>query len=700
MRPIWEIALLLLLSICTVDSSAQNATTSLRGIVKDPSGAVVSGAIVTLLDYANGQKLVTITTDSGEYQLLQISPAKYAITVTASGFGDQAKEAELLVNQPATINFDLNLQTYAEIINVTATAQTLNVTDASLGNSTNNATIQALPSETRNVPDILSLQPGVIFLPPPSNPAMQDSRSGAVNGGRSDQGNITVDGIDDNDQVNGFAFTGVLRETQDSIEEFRVTTGLANAEAGRSSGAQISLITKSGSNELHGAVYWYNRPTFTVANDFFNKQAELNSGLPNRPGKLIRNIFGGDLGGPIIKKKLFFFTNYEGSRIAESAQQVRTVPTATYQSGVLKYQGTTANGGTEIQTLTAAQVAMLDAGCAVCHTAAYSPGPGPNPNALAYFKSMPAANGFNAGDGLNTGSYSFSSPNPKTLNTTIVRLDYIPFSTHHIFGRGNLQKDTTGGVEQFPGQGPSFVLIDNSKGMTFGDTWTIASNMVNDIRYGYIRQGFGNSGVGSGDYVDFRFLDTATAETRNTIVSVPVNNIVDNFTWSKKNHTIQIGGNWRLAQQNRTSNSTSFNSGTSNPSWLGGSPPDPSSLGLDPVDVGFGSSYQQAFANLVGVVPKVTNIYNYSVSSATTGTLLGDGTSIERHFKANEYEWYVQDSWRVLPNLNPDLRRPPDYSADALGDQRSAGRADHRHTLLVHATGGCRSKRPDIRTGP
>ena len=118
---------------------------------------------------------------------------------------------------------------------------------------------------------------------------------------------------------------------------------------------------------------------------------------------------------------------------------------------------------------------------------------------------MPAANGFNAGDGLNTGSYSFSSPNPKTLNTTIVRIDYLPSSKQRIFGRGSLQKDTTGGIEQFPAQGPSSVLIDNSKGMTFGDTWTISPTMVNDIRYGYVRQGFGNSGVGSGDYVDFRF---------------------------------------------------------------------------------------------------------------------------------------------------------------------------------------------------
>ena len=115
--------------------------------------------------------------------------------------------------------------------------------------------IQALPSETRNVPDLLSLQPGVLYLP-----NQGDSRSGAVNGGRSDQGNVTLDGVDDNDQVNGYAFNGVLRETQDSIEEFRVTTGDANADAGRSSGAQISMVTKSGTNKFHGAAYEYYRP--------------------------------------------------------------------------------------------------------------------------------------------------------------------------------------------------------------------------------------------------------------------------------------------------------------------------------------------------------------------------------------------------------------------------------------------------------
>lgn len=628
-------------------ASAQSANTSLRGSVKDPSGAVVPGAVIELSNAASGQKLTAKASGSGDYQLNQIPPATYTITVTAAGFGVQTKTAQLLVDQPATVNFSLTIQSGTEVIDVSATTATLDTSDAALGDAKNNDLIQALPSETRNVPDLLSLEPGVFFLPQTGDPAQQDSRSGSVNGGRSDQGNITLDGVDDNDQVRGLAFTGVLRETQDSIEEFRVTTGNANADAGRSSGAQVSLVTKSGTNRYHGAAYEYFRPSNTVANDWFNKKAQLGSGMANRPPKLIRNIFGGDVGGFIVKDKLFFFGNYEGQRQAESSIVTATTPTSAYQAGTLSYIA--ADGTT--QTITASQVARLDAGCTVCNTPAYSAAPGPNPNALAYFSSEPAANGTTAGDGLNTGSYTFSSPNPRTLNTSIVRLDYIPSSRHRIFGRGNLQKDFTGAVEQFPGQGPSSVLIDNTKGMTFGDTWTISSSIVNDIRYGYIRQGYGSSGVGKGDYVSFRFLSDATAQTRNEVNTVPVNNIVDNFNFTKGKHSLQIGGNWRLVHQNRSSDANSFASGSSNPSWLGGRPPQPTAIGLAAVGSAFSTSYARAYSNLVGNIPSVTNVYNYAVSSPTSGTLLADGAPIVRHFKSNELEFYAQDQWRATPKL-------------------------------------------------
>lgn len=635
--------LLCILSTVTL-SFGQIATTSLRGTIKDPSGALVPGAKVTITDPGSGTSLSRVADSSGSYVFAQIQPAKYTITVAAAGFGEQSKTAELLVNQPASIDFTLTVQTSTVTVDVSAEAQTLNVSDASLGNATQNATIQALPSEERNIPDLLSLQPGVMFLPAASIGA-NDPRSGAVNGGRSDQGNVTIDGIDDNDQVNGYAFTGVLRQTQDSIEEFRVVTGNSNADSGRSSGAQVSMVTKGGSNKFHGAAYEYNRNGLGTANDWFVKQGELNNGEPNVPGKLIRNIFGADLGGPLVKDRLFFFANWEALRRRESASVIRTVPTASYQQGQILYPSADDPNGNPV-TLAAADIAALDSGCQVCNTADYPNPPGPNPNSLALFNSFPAANGTAAGDGLNEGSYSFSSPNPFDENTYIAKFDFIPSDKHRIFVRGQLQKDTSGDVEQFPGQGPSVLRSSNNKGIIAGDAWTITQNLVNDIRYGFIRQGNSAAGVGKGDYIDFRFLSTPTSESRSTISSVPVNNLIDNLSWTKGNHSLQFGVNWRLVHQNHSSDANSYSNASTNPFWLSGNAP-----GADQVDGGFLNSYNIAFANMVGTVTERNDIINYKISSPTSGELLADGAAIDRHFKANELEGYAQDAWRIRPNL-------------------------------------------------
>jgi len=190
---------------------SQTATTSLRGTIKDPSGALLPGARITLTNNATGQSLTTTANESGQYVFPQVPPAKYTIVATSAGFGDQKKTAELLVSQPATIDFSLSIQANTTTVDVSAETQTLNTSDASLGNAVNNAQIQAIPSETRNVPDLLSLQPGVLYLTTPQQGSSGDSRTGAVNGARSDQGNVTLDGVDDNDQIGGLAFTGVLR---------------------------------------------------------------------------------------------------------------------------------------------------------------------------------------------------------------------------------------------------------------------------------------------------------------------------------------------------------------------------------------------------------------------------------------------------------------------------------------------------------
>src|SRR5215471_13394636 len=234
----WRFLSLGLILVVADTLFGQTALTSLRGSVTDPSGGVVPGAQVALDNKATGGHLLRTTDSSGEYSFFQIPPGRYTVTVTMAGFGTQSKEAELLVNQPATINFVLSVEESRTTVEVSTEAQTINVTDATIGNSVGNTTVEALPMEGRNVPDLLSLQPGVLYLGQKFNNISSanrdtDSRSGAVAGARSDQSNVTLDGIDNNDQRQGYAFTGVLRSTLDSLEEFRVITSNSGTENGR-----------------------------------------------------------------------------------------------------------------------------------------------------------------------------------------------------------------------------------------------------------------------------------------------------------------------------------------------------------------------------------------------------------------------------------------------------------------------------------
>ena len=641
-----------LISLHTSVIHGQQATTSLSGTITDASGALLPGATVTITRGATGETRKTTTSSGGLYRFQQLDPGTWTILVSATGFGNQTKVGELLVSNPANIDFKMTLESVAQTVDVTAETTTLNTSDATLGNAVNNATIQSLPMEDRNVPDLLSLQPGVLYLGHNVD-ADSDSRTGSVNGVRSDQGNVTMDGMDDNDQLNGYAFTGVLRETLDSVEEFRVTTGLANSDQGRSAGAQVNLVTKGGSNKFHGGLYEYNRNTQTAANDWFNKQSELASGLPNVPGQYIRNTFGGDLGGPFKRDKFFFFGNYEGSHIRENAQVERTTPFASLKAGNLVYL----NNGAAV-TLTPAQIAVMDPNCSANGTCPW--GPGDDPNILQVLQKYPTANGSALGDGLNLGSYSFSSKTPINLNTTIVRLDWDPIASHRIFVRGNLQDDTTAGILQFPGQPPSYLLKDNTKGITAGDTWSITNNLVNDFRYGFIRQGYSNAGQDCGAYVQLQFMSQPTAESCSTITHVPVNNFIDNVTWTHKNHTLAFGENLRIITNYQNSNATSYGFGSTNNQWLNtggsisgtGGSLDPDAFGYPTVDSGNQTSYDIAAGLVTGLVPFTQGQFNFHVNSdGQTGTAIPAGVSIARNYLSHEFEYYLQDSWRALPNL-------------------------------------------------
>jgi hypothetical protein len=266
---------------------AQTSTTSLQGTVTDPTGAAVANATVELVNVDSKTQRDVATDAQGEYRFQFLPPGSYTLTISAAGFARFEQHGlQLLVNTPATVNTQLRLGQTSQVVTVSEEPPALNLVDASIGDTFNETHVKQIPIEGRNVPDLLSLQPGVAYTGNrPDTDTTQDTRNGAVNGARSDQSNVTLDGIEVNDYATGAAFTSVLPVTLDSVQEFRVTTTNYNADEGQGSGAQVALITKSGSNRMHGSAYEYMRNTITSANDYLLKASELNAGLPNKPDK-------------------------------------------------------------------------------------------------------------------------------------------------------------------------------------------------------------------------------------------------------------------------------------------------------------------------------------------------------------------------------------------------------------------------------
>ena len=638
-------------------------TSQLNGSVTDPSGAAVSGAKITLTEPATGLQRTTMSNASGLYQFLDMAPGDYRLQVTATGFAPfLAAKVTLVVKTPATVPIRLQVAGATTSVTVEGEAPLINRTDASLGNTVEQDQIAELPIADRNVVQLLSLQPGVAYL---GNQLNQDTdtRSGAVNGMRSDQSNVTLDGIGVNDQNNGYAFTSVLNVPPDSVEEFRVTTANANADSGYSSGAQVALATKSGTNSFHGSAYEYNRNTVFSANDPFLKESQLSSGESNTAPKLLRNVFGVTAGGPIWKNRVFFFANYEGRRDAQGSSALRDVPSPTLRAGDLVYlcqrnkdgsldtadcPGGTVNGVSGVQpgyyALGPTQIKKMD-----------PLGIGPSAAVEALMQQYPAANE-NAGDGSNTLGYRFSSNADSEFNTYITRLDYHITSngSESLFVRGETQNFKEPGEQQFPGQPAATTVLDDSKGLTVGLTSLISPTLVNEFHWGLVRQAGKYGGTSPYPGVFLNGLDNLVSFQRSTIYSVPDNQLSDSLNWTRRNHTFEFGGDIFLIRNNRAGYGNSFSDVQTNAVYLntGGiantpSPLDPFGNGYPAVDGNFGPNYDSAATILMGIFPEGDGKYNF----AHDGAALPQGAPINRRYAINDYEFYGQDTWRMTPRL-------------------------------------------------
>lgn len=290
------------------------ATGALVGTVTDPSGAIVVGVEVNLSNPSTGVERSVITDTAGIYRFSLLPPGKYDLKFTAEGFRTQRQtEITIVVTETQRLDVIMQVGDRADTITVEADAELIQSETTTLGRVVGETSISNVPLSTRNYTQIVALSPGVISHVANAATLGRNSQDVWANGGRAIDNNYQQDGV----QINNFGsakagdwlgYSGIPIPNPDTIQEFKVQTSLYDATYGRGAGANVNVVTKSGSNEFHGNLFEFFRNDVLNANDFFLNR----NGLPKPVLK--QNQFGGTLGGPIVKSKLLFFTSYQGTR--------------------------------------------------------------------------------------------------------------------------------------------------------------------------------------------------------------------------------------------------------------------------------------------------------------------------------------------------------------------------------------------------
>ena len=303
---------------------AQQITGSIRGTVTDPSGAIVAGASVTARQTETGLSRTTTTDHAGAYLLLELPVGHYQLQVERTSFQTYIQQGiSLDVNESATIPVALKVGAESEKIQVDADADIIQAAVTSLGTVVSEREVLDLPLNGRNFTQLGLLQPGVVPLTPglaEAGGSLRASQAYAVNGQRPESNNFLIDGANNFNGVDG-GF--VLKPPVDAVTEFRILTHNANAEFGNSLGSTTNIITRSGTNQIHGAAWEFFRNDVFDATNFFAATTE----------PLKQNQFGASLGGPVRKDKSFLFGFYEGFRNHQGETQSSTVPSVAERSG-------------------------------------------------------------------------------------------------------------------------------------------------------------------------------------------------------------------------------------------------------------------------------------------------------------------------------------------------------------------------------
>jgi outer membrane receptor protein involved in Fe transport len=706
-------ALALLPCLASAASAQTSSTGGVSGRVVDSHGDAVAGAEVELRNAATGASRRQSSDGEGRYAFPSVEPGEYSLAAGMKGFR-RASISGLRVEVTKSYGCDVRLEAgdLAETVNVVAGGGAeLQKTDATVGAVVTSRALVGLPSLARDAVEFLTLQPGTS---PEAGDTDNGSRGGAVTGARTDQSTFTLDGIDvtENSTGGGAGFRLMIPVPVESVEEFRVAVSNPNASFGRASGGQVALVGRRGSNEFHGAGYWYHQGDGLNANSWTNNR----SGVPK--GDARDDRFGFRVGGPVRHDRAFFFVNYERRDFLRVFDVVRVVPTDTLRQGVVRLRD---NAGRVVSY----DLANSTLCSATANRRCDPRGLGLSPTVSALWSLLPRGNDPGTGDGLNTIGWRSTAPAPLTSDYGVARFDYAlaPRWTLNAaasysrrlstFGGANgpqQQLDIRGGDAVFTGQSPL-----RGQNVTLGLTGTTTPTFTHSLRLGWTRDRQASSPVDPSAVANLLAVaGTQSAAGRvainvgggnaDQLVSQPIDvdsqrarvqtndnqsfQLVYDGARGSGRHSFQFGADARRVITRSVRNdrlqgalaalTASVFRGSNVSIPAASRPPTCSAAGqtncLRANDVG---QWDALFAAVTGMVD------NVSVLAARDSDLntLPFGTPLAGDAAHDDYDFYLQDTWQARPSLALTLglsyswQRPP---VDRLG----------RETRMIYADTG------------
>ncbi len=627
-------------------------TSMLLGTIEDPSGAAVQNATVTLTNEGTGGSFKTQSTASGTYVFEALQPGNYTLTVESPGFKKFVSKGNVVtIGQPATVNVKLELGPVTQRVEVSgATEQVQTSTSGNVGNLLPGQEIRDLPivgTRGRNPLQLIDLQPGVVDTPVLTGGAVY------VFGARDRAWNYTLDGIDVNETSAPGSNFSPLRTNPDSLAEFRVVTSNATPEYGTTSGGQVTMITRSGTNQFHGTGFEFYRTPRLNANEW------QNNFFGNGKAQFVQHIFGGDMGGPIWKNHTFFFFNVQGLAASNSYSITRTVFTQQARQGILRYVpgGRNGNAGAAVPSVDANGNVLPGVNVATYNAVANDPQHiGLDKYVQGLLASAPLPNRFDVGDGLNTAGFNFTAPQEERQHDVVFKIDQIlnPKNTVYArvaFGEQDTNCDSVnGGLELFPGTGCQVNTQRSPRNYAFNWRWNPTARITNEAVLGYNKFTF-NFAIPANDLSKFTynsgpvaapFYDFGNARTLRTW------QFVDNFAYQLGSHALKFGTNLRFQQHYDQRGSVGSYNATTDIT---------SAADFDPAAFNMPAALNTAFDLpdfrddinfLLGRIGEIQRGFPNINGQFTTGIL---------PYKADykELDYYAQDTWKVSRNLTVDF---------------------------------------------